>query len=470
MEIKSKNDYINLGINISNTVRSTLGPKGMNKMIILKEGPILTNDGATIIRNVNFGNPIGDLFKRLAESQEKAIGDGTTTAVLIAGQLLENALELLNKNVHKTTIITGYQIARSEVIKYLSDNGIDVQKEMIMRTTLGSKLNPQLSEGLIRLLIDIEPKRLRIAKLDNRNFEDTKLIKGFLFGGHTINDRVPNQAKGKIAVLDLQANVDFAKFNISQTEELDKLENRQRDYRKQIVNKLKEADVSVVFFSDTNPQFENYLIEANIMAIPVFRRDQLDNICRAVQAKAIGDPYVEFKDYLGEGEVNYNQMESLIEIIGNSEIDTLVLCGPTKQTVEEAERAVNDVLGVIRNFGKAVIGAGAIEVDLALHLRQTATKIGGKEQAVIEKFAEALESIPLILAENCGHDAVEALSILKSEHSKGNKQIGIDPFRIVSDAEKRGIFEEASLKIYAINSATEVANLILKLDDIYNGE
>jgi chaperonin GroEL (HSP60 family) len=466
---KNKIDYINLGIQISDTVRSTLGIKGMNKMIIKGDETILTNDGATIIKSIKFTNPIADIFKRLAESQERVIGDGTTTAVILAGQLLTNSLDLLNKRVHPTIIMSGYNLARVECLRYLSQIGETVDIEKIIRSTFGSKLNNQLSEKLTNLLKNEDVTNLKIAKFDNSS-EKIELIKGFTFEGHTLNDRTPKSTIGDIAVLDLQSNLELAKFQVTSTDELNKIEQRQRDFKKQIVDKLKELDVGCVFTSDTNPQFENYLTEANLMTIVVYKRDLLDNICRATKARVIGDPTIEFKDHLGFGDISYSGQTGIIQILNEkSDIKTLVINAPTKQILDEIERSIDDVVNVMRNYGKSVVGAGAIEIELSNHLREFSKKIGGVEQIAIEKFAESIEAIPLILAENCGHNALEVLTLLKNQHTLGKKDLGVDAVKVISDARERGIFELASLKMHAINSSTEVANLILKLDDIYAG-
>lgn len=469
-EIKNKLDYINAGINFSNTVRTTLGPKGMNKMVIKENESILTNDGATIISNINFNNPVGEILKNLAKSQEKAVGDGTTTAILLAGQFLENARDLLNKKVHPTTIINGFQLAKQFTIRYILENNYPNDIEKVIKTVFGSKISQKESDMLTNLLRDIEIERLRIAKLENESPENSRIIKGFVFSGYTMNDRMPKNAEGRIAVLDLRANIEMTKIQVNSADELEKVERKQKEFKREIVRKLSANNVSCVFLSDTNEMIENFLSEANIMSIVVYKRDMLDNLCSAIGAKAIGDQESDFNKYLGFGRVTYDKERQLIYAESkNSQIDTLLLCGSTKQTIEETERAVDDVVGVLKHTDKCVTGAGALEIELGEYLRKEAKSFDGKEQIVIEKFAESVEAIPLILAENCGLDAMEVLSLLKSQHAKGKKDFGVDPVKIISDAKERGIIEPISLKLHAISGATDVANLILKLDDIYTG-
>jgi chaperonin GroEL (HSP60 family) len=472
MEPKNKYQFIQIGIDVSNTVRATLGPKGMNKMVInsTNNQPILTNDGATIIKNLKISHPIGSMFKNLAESQEKAIGDGTTTATILTGQLLDGALNLLNKKIHPITIITGYNLARNEALSFLNKYSYQPNVEQIMKTTFGSKISPQLADHLTTIIRDIPMERLRIAKIENSDPMDSRTILGYVLDAFTINDRMPTEAEGNIAILEMKNNLEFAKFQITNTDELNKLESRMKDHKKKVVDALVNQGVKILFYTDTNPEFESYLTEAGIMSIVVYKRDQIDHISKATGAIAIADSNSELTKYLGAGKVRYDKKNGGIFIENpNSEITTLLLCGATKQVLDETERSVDDVIGIMQHLESVVYGAGAFEIELARHLREFSIHIGGKEQLAIEKYAEAIESIPLILAENCGFDAIDALTNLKTAHRQGYTTFGIDPIRTISDAKERGIVEPTELKSHAINSSTDVANLILKLDDIYEG-
>jgi archaeal chaperonin len=476
MEPKNRLAHIQVGIDVSNTVRATLGPRGMNKMVLKDDVPILTNDGATIVKNLNLSHPVGKMFIGLAESQESAIGDGTTTAVVLAGQLLENALVLLNKKMHPMTIINGYNLARQSAISFAEGQAKVASKEMILKTSFGSKIPPQQADYFTRLILDYvkteaDLDNIRFAKIENKEFEESGVLRGAIMPGYTINDRMPSIVEGKIAFLDMQNNLEFAKFQITETEELDKLETRLRDFKKEIIQKLIDYEVKCVFMTDTNPQFENFLTEAGIMGIVVHKRnDWMDNICKSTGCVAIADPQANVQPHLGEARVEYKKKEQAIFISSpNSEIVTFILSGPTKQVLDELERAIDDVISIARQPLKVVTGGGAFEIELAAYLKKYATEIGGKEQLAIEKFAEAVDTLPLILAENCGFDALEVISILKTKHKQGEVDAGVDPLRMVSDAKVRGIVEPVKLKTHAINSATDVTNLILKLDDIYIG-
>jgi chaperonin GroEL (HSP60 family) len=287
-------------------------------------------------------------------------------------------------------------------------------------------------------------------------------MKGYAFEGFTQNDRMPNYINGNICVLDTRNNIEFTKFQITNSDELKKITELEKEHKKSIINKLMESNIKCVFYSDTNPEFESMLTEKGIMGIVVYKREILDNICKSLNIQSsvedlhIGTGIVEYKDY--------------IKIFSeNSQIDTLLLHGSTRQVLEETSRAIDDVIRLLKVDNKSVTGAGAIEIELSLHLEKLSKEIGGKEQLAILKFAEALESIPMIIAENCGLDSIEIVTLLKTLHSNGKKDFGIDLINGVSDAKERNIIEPIELKMHAISSSTDVANLIIKLDDVYKG-
>lgn len=474
MENKNfKNQYIQLAINFSDLVRTTLGPKGMNKLVLGKN-PVMTNDGATIIKSINADDPISLMFKNLAKNQEQAVGDGTTSTTILAGQFLSQALELLNKGMHRVTIINGFNLARNAALYKLNELAIEEDKKKIVLTTFGSKIPKDFSEKLANLIEGVDTKNLKMHQLENEDPSETEIIKGFAFEGFTVNDRMPKEAEGKIAVLDLTTNMENAKMAVQTSEELVKVNQQFRKFKKDIVNKLKENQVKVLFYSDTNPELESLLTQADIMAVVTYDRVKLDSICKTTGANAIADPESDYSQFVGYGKVRYLEGKKTIIVENeNSPVSTLILRGQTKELLDETHRAVDDVIGVLKNMGEGkknkIVGAGAVEVQLSLFLKEYAKQIVGKEQAAVEKYAEALESIPLILAQNCGLDAMDILSKLKSAHVSGLITLGVDDVKGISCAKERGVLEPLKLKTHAISSATDVANLILKLDDVYKG-
>lgn len=468
MEIKSKTEYIDMGIAISNLIRSTLGIRGMNKMVVKDNEIIMTNDGATIIKNVKSENPIMEIFQKLATAQENRIGDGTTTCVILAGQLLEKSKELMNKGIHKTTIINGYNLAKMETLRFLNSIKEKGDKKQIIKTTFGSKISPDQVELLSNIMLNINPNKMRLHKIPNSNSNDTKQLKGFAFDGFTINDRMPNEVEGKVAILDIRSNVELTKFQITNSEELEKINQVDNSHRDKILNKLIENDVKIVFYTDTNPEFESLLTEKGMMGIVVYKREFLDSIAKASQTTVTSNID---RLKVGYGNVKFVKDDKTIYLENkDSEIDTIVLKGSTEQVLEETARALDDVIKLLRVGEDVVMGAGAVEIEVALHLNNYAKEVGGKEQLAIIKFAEAIESIPLIIAENCGLDAIEIVTNLKTMHNLGKKDWGVDLYKFASDSRERGIIEPVVSKMYSMSSATDVTNLILKLDDIYNGK
>ncbi len=467
------NNHITVAISFCELIRSTLGPRGMNKMVV-NEGKneiILTNDGATIIQNVKGGNPIVDLFKNLAISQENAIGDGTTTSIIIAGQLLQNALTLIDKGIHPTTIITGYNLAKVRSLNYLSEHREKGDNEKIIKTAFGTKIAPDIINHLTNLL-NRNCENLKLYKMQGDPL-DSEVVNGFVFPGFTINERMKSHVNGKIAILDFPSSIEVDNFQVTEAEELAKISEMKKKMKKDIVDELVKNKIECVLYTDTNPEFESYLTDKEITGIVIFQRENVDGICKALNSR-VCSCVEDIETHFGEGDIKYVK-----QVIGNtghiyvssksSEVQTLVLNGPTAQTLSEIERATLDVISLLKHETDCVIGAGSIETDISLDLRNYANEIGGKEQLAIEKFAESIESIPMIIAENAGLDAMEILTNLKTAH-KNKSDMGVDIVLGISDARERGIMEPVLVKIYAINSAVNVATLILKLDRILTGD
>lgn len=472
--MENKYSHIQLAIDFSDLIRTTLGPRGMNKMVIddSNSNAISTNDGATIVNAMKGGNPVIDQFKRIARAQELAVGDGTTTAVILTGQLLSNALTLLNKGVHPTIIMGGYELARQESIKFLNAQAEEGDKINIIKTSLGTKLPGEILAHLTNLMMSVKnPNELKLYTLENYDSFESEIFNGAVFGGFTINDRMKSEVTGKIAVLDFPVNWKMDNFSITNSEEMEKVQDLDSKFKKRIVDKLKELGVVWVFYTDTTPEFESYLTEAEISGVVVYKREDIDAICKSVKAIACAGFDQIKENHIGTGHVKYEK-----QLIGNSghiyvdgDVETLILKAPTSQVLDEMVRAADDIIKLLTHDLKQVTGAGAIEIELSNHLREFSKQVGGKTQIAIEKFADSIESIPTILAENCGLDAIDVITTLKAIHASGQKDTGIDLIEGISDAKKRGIVEPVLIKTYAINSASSVTYQILKVDNVIAG-
>ncbi len=465
-------NHIQLAINFADLVRTTLGPRGMNKMIVSKGNIVaLTNDGATIVNNLKGGNPIVDLFKSLARSQEEAVGDGTTTSVVLAGNLLNNASELIKKGVHPMVVINGYNIAMANTLNFLKEKAEKPDKEKIMRTAFGTKIQPDLVEHFIKILSEIKnPKELKVYKINNSDAFNSEIFKGHIFEGFTRDDQMPSEVDGKIAVLNFPVNLKLDNINATNAKDLLEIEQADVDLKRDIVNELKKKGVEWVFYTDTCKEFDAYLTEAGISGVAIFKPIDIDTICVATGCKAITSKELINEEHIGNGKVEYKRGADSNQgaVYVNGDYETLVLHGPTPHVLDEIERSLDDVVRLLKHDLKMVVGAGAIEIEVANYLRDL--KIGGKEQLAIEKFAEAIESIPLIIAENCGLDAIETVTNLKAAHCIGQRDMGVDLTHSISDAREAGIFEPVLVKIHAFSGAKDVTNQILKLDAILAGD
>jgi chaperonin GroEL (HSP60 family) len=473
--MEDKNSHINVAIDFANLIRTTLGPRGMNKMVI-DEGAneiILTNDGATIVGHMRGGNPIIELFKNLSHSQEVAIGDGTTTATILAGQLLQNALFLINKGIHPTVIIHGYSLAKIEAMKFLESKREKGDKESIIRTCFGTKLPEDMREILVDWMMQIKDfGKLKVYPMNYSDPRKTEIFHGYVFDGFTINDRMNPDVEGKIAVLDFPINWKMDNFSVTQAEEMEKVQQLDSNFKQKIVDKLVKLGVKAVFYTDTTPEFESYLTDKGITGVVIYDRANVDGICKSIKASAISniDQIDEF--HLGLGHMVYEKQRfgsnGHIYVYGDAE--TLIVHAQTDHLLKETIRAIDDVMGLMKNELDMVIGAGSIEIEIAKHLREYANQVIGKPQLAVLQFADAIESIPMILAENCGLDAMEMLTTLKTLHANGKTDFGVDIDEGVSDARERKIFEPVLVKIHAINSATNISCLILKIDKILLGQ
>jgi len=471
--MEDKYSHIRQAIEFTNLVKCTLGPRGMNIMIVNEQGKkVMTNDGATIMKNVKGGHPMMEMFKDLAKSQEIAAGDGTTTSIIISGNLLNNALQLIEKGIHPTIIIKGYDLANQKAIEILDELKEEGKKEEIIKTALGSKVSQEMKNHISDLIDKVKDfEKLKLVKLVNENPLESRLYKGTVFEGFILNDNMPKECDGNIGILDFETNLATNDFNIDDPSKILELENAKIEHRKRIVEKLKSLDVKCLFYTDTNPAFESLITEAGIMGIVVHRRDDLFDISLASGAKCAGS-FESIDSSIGNAKVKYvkgrDERKGMVYVDGDSE--TLIINGSTIQTLEEIERSVQDVIGLMKNSLQVVIGAGAIEIEISKKILEYAKTIGGKEQLAIEKFADAIDSIPLVLAQNCGLDAIEVLTKIKSEHENGYDKIGVDEDIGFSNAKTRGIIEPVAVKKHAINSAVNVCNLILKTDKLLIGE
>jgi len=483
---------------VSDAVKTTLGPKGMDKMLVDSVGDItVTNDGVTILEEMEIEHPAAKMMVEIAKTQENEVGDGTTTAVMLAGRLLENAEKLLDMKIHPTVITRGYTLAADKTKEFLEELAVEItlddkeRLKAIAMTAMTGKgaenVKERFAEVIVQALIgiheegDINLGNIKIEKNKSRGIEDTELIKGIVIDKERVSIDMPQKVKGaKIALiseaLELKNPEGDAKISITNPNQLQEFIDREESVLKQLVEKIKNSGANVVFCQKgIDDMVQYYLAKEKIYACRRVEKSDMENLARATGGKIISNLNDLTENELGKAEVveEIKQGEEAMTYVQgceNPKALTILIHGGSEHVLAEMERAIKDGLGdvasVIKNK-KIVAGAGAIEIELSKRLREFANSLSGREQLAVQEFAESLEFIPSTLAENAGLDPIDVLTELKSKHDNGEKYAGINIFNNkIEDSLQAGIIEPIKIKSQAISSATEVATMILRIDDV----
>lgn len=481
---------------IAEIVKTTLGPKGMDKMLVDREGNItVTNDGVTILEEMEIEHPAAKMLVEIAKTQEKEVGDGTTTAVLLAGKLLERAEFLLEKKIHPTAIVEGYRIASEKAINILEEIAIPVESKDVLKNIAKTAMTGKGAEGhkekLSALVVEsvdqvaegreISLEDIKTEKVVGESIEQSELVQGVVLNKERVNKEMPRKIENaKILLVDFPLEIKSpeteTRISISTPEQLEAFIRSEEEFLQEMVDKIADAGANVVFCQkgiDDVAQY--YLAKRGIFACRRVSKSDMEKLARATSGKIISNLNDVSREELGTaGDVEEISKtgESLVYVrrCMNPKAVTLVLKGSSEHVVSEIERAVKDGLGDVASAvksGKVVCGGGAVEIELVKRLRAFAKNFGGKKQLAIEEFATALESIPETLAENAGLDPIEILTELKRRHEAGSLREGLNLFENkMENTFQAGIVEPLKVKTQAISSATEVATLILRIDDV----
>ena len=482
---------------LAETIKTTLGPKGMDKMLISSTGDIIiTNDGVTILEEMEVEHPIAKMIIEIAKTQDKEVGDGTTTVVMLAGKLLENAEKLLDKKVHPTIITRGYKIAEEASLKILNELAIEISTEdellKVAQTAMTGKGAEYLKEKFSKIVVEavktvaesnnkIDLDDIKIEKKKGDSAEKTELIKGIVLDKTRISEEMPASIKeAKIALIDcaleIKAPERETRISISSPDQLQSFLNQEEEILKNMVVKLKSVGANVVVCQkgvDDIAQF--YLAKAGIYTLRRVARSDLQKLAKATGARINSNLKELAPNDLGYAslvqEVKHGE-ESFTYVQGckNPKAVTIMIHGGSEHVTAEIQRAISDALGDVAatlKDSKIVAGGGAIEIELARKLREFAQSLKGREQLAVEEFADAIEFVPVTLAENAGLDPLDILTELRVTHEAGNKNFGLNLFNEkIEDTALQGIIEPLKIKTLAISSATEVAIMILRIDDI----
>ncbi|MHA1272405.1 MAG: thermosome subunit beta [Promethearchaeota archaeon] len=488
---------------VAEAVRTTLGPKGMDKMLVDSLGDVtITNDGATILDTIDVEHPAAKMIVEVAKTQDDKVGDGTTTSVIIAGELLSLAEELMEQSVHPTIIFRGYRKALNkskeilqELAKKVDINDTEILKK-VAETSMNSKLiagaKKHFAEIAVKAVSQIKEKRgdniivdldqIQIIKKEGKSLFDTEIIDGMIVDKEIVHSMMPKKIKdAKIALISSSLEVEKTEFDaeirVQTPDQINKFLEEEAKLLKNKVNKLKEAGANVVFCQKgIDDKAQSYLAQEGIIAIRRVKRSDMEKLARATNAKIVNNIFELSEKDLGsaglveEKKIGEDNMVFVSQCADPKTVSILIRAG-IEHVVSEAERMIKDALSVVKaTIEKPYIlpGGGAVEIELAKRLRQYANSIGGREQLAIEVYANALEIIPKTLVENAGYNPVDVIVELRSKHeSEDGLSYGVNIETGKADnMEKLGVVEPLLVLTQAIQSATEVATMIIKIDDV----
>jgi thermosome len=483
---------------IAEVVKTTLGPKGMDKMLVSPTNEIVvTNDGATILEEMQIEHPAAKMMVDIAKTQESEVGDGTTTAVMIAGKLLENAEKLLDKKIHPTVITKGYRMAAEKAKEILEAVSIKISPEdkeilkNIAMTAMTGKSAEDMKEKFAEIVVDaitqvqtngkIDLKNIKIEKIKGESIKETELVSGIVLNKEKVSSDMPEIIyDAKIALIDFPLeikNLDRdTKISISSPEQYQSFIFQEENAIKEMIEKVKLSGANVVFCQKGIDDLAQFLLSKDgIYACRRVAKSDMEKISKATGGKIVSSLGELTPFELGDASVVEEKKhggESRTYICGcrNPKALTILIHGGTDHVLDEMERAIQDSMGDVISSIKTksiVPGGGAIEIELARQLRHFGQSLSGREQLAVEEFASALEFIPITLAENAGLDPIDILTELKAMHDAGERNVGLNLFtNKIENVLNAKIIEPLKIKLQAISSATEVATMILRIDDV----
>ena len=489
---------ITAGTAVAEAVRTTLGPKGMDKMLVDNSGSVVvTNDGVTILDEMDIEHPAANMIVEVAQTQEDEVGDGTTTAVVIAGELLSKAEELLDQDIHATILAQGYRQAAEKAKEILEENAIDVDAddtetlEKVAGTAMTGKGAESSKDTLAELVVravqsvadedDVDTDNVQVETVVGGATGESELVEGVIIDKERVHDNMPYAVEdADLALLDTAIEVPETELDtevsVTDPDQLQEFLDQEEKQLKEYVDRIAETGADVVICQKgIDDMAQHYLAQEGILAVRRAKKSDIEALSRSTGARIVSNINDIEADDLGfAGSVAQKDVAGderiFVEDVEDAKAVTLILRGGTEHVVDEVERAIEDSLGVVAatlEDGKVLPGGGAPEIQLALGLRDYADSVGGREQLAVEAFADAIDVIPRTLAENAGHDPIDSLVDLRSKHDGGSVTSGLDAYTgEVVDMEEDGVVEPLRVKTQAIESATEAAVMILRIDDV----
>ena len=487
---------------VAESVRSCLGPKGMDKMLVDSFGDVtITSDGRTILDEMDVQHPAAKMLVEVAKAQDNEAGDGTTSAVIIAGELLNKAEELIDKNIHPTIIIDGYKKAAEKALETLEKIAIPVDlktQEYLKKTamtSMASKLVAEYKEYFadiaVKAMLEVAEKEgnkykvdvddVKVEKKTGESLSDTSLINGIVLDKEVVHSGMPKRVeKAKIALLDASLEIEKpefdAKINIESPDQIEAFLKQEEDMLRDMADKIIKSGANVVVCQKgIDDMAQHFLSKKGILAVRRAKKSDMEKL-----AKATGGKIVTKLDDITSADLGYaalveerkigDDKMTFIEGCKHPRAVTILIRGGTQRMIAEAERSLHDALCVIRDIiedPKVVAGGSAPELEMSSTLRKYAESLPGREQLAVKTFAEALEAVAITLTENAGLDPIDILSELRSRHEKGETWAGIEVLEgKIQDMLKIGVIEPITVKRQIIKSVTEAASMILKIDDV----
>ena len=487
---------------VAEIVKSSLGPKGMDKMLVDSLGDVvITNDGATMLKEMEIEHPAAKMMVEVAKAQDAEVGDGTTSVVVLAGALLEKAEDLIEKDVHPTVIVDGFKKASNKAIEVLHkiakeiDPNDDETLKRVAETAMISKLVSADKEYLAELAVKavravmekvdervkIDLDDVKIEKKQGGSIKDTLFVDGIVLDKEVVHSNMPRRIeKAKIALINAPLEIKKTEFdariNISSPEQLKLFIEEERRLLKEMVDKIVATGANVVICQKGIDDIaQHYLAKSGILAVRRVKQSDMEKLSKATGARIVNNLEELSSEDLGEAElVEERKIEEdkfvFIEGCKKAKSVTILARGGNERVVDEVERSLKDALSVIRDAiinPRIVGGGGAPEAELSMVVSKWADTLSGREQLAAKAFSEALLSIPLTLAENAGLDTIDIEVSLKAEHSAGNMWAGVDVFKgKIDDMMEGNVLEPMVVKEQMIKAATEVASMILRIDDV----
>ena len=488
---------------VADIVKTSLGPRGMDKMLVDGLGDVtITNDGATILKEMDIEHPVAKMLVEISKSVDNEVGDGTTSVVVLAGSLLEKSEELVEKNVHPTIIVDGYKQASKKALEILKQIAIKIdpkdanQLKKIATTSMNSKITSSNTDILSKIIVDsvlsvaqelenrkfkVDIDDIKVEKKTGGSTDDTTLVTGIILDKEVVHGGMPKRINGaKIALINSPLEIEKtefdAKIDINSPDQMKKFLDEENNILKDMVNKIKETGVNVLLCQKGIDDIaQHYLAREEILAVRRIKESDMSKLSKATGAILVNNINELSESDLGKANlVEERKIETdkwvFIEGCKNPKSLTIFIRGGSQRVIDEVERSIHDAIMTVKDvveYPYIVLGGGAPEARISQELREWSNTLTGRTQLAVEKFADSIETIPLVLAENSGMDLIDAQTELRSKNVKIKAKYGIDVINgKITDLSQQNIYEPLSVKEQVINAAAEVSCMILRVDDI----